>query len=194
LSTNPAARRLFDERVRDMRGAGMTVSVIARELDIQRTTVYRAIRRLFVTAPELALLKYKRAVKFTRADLETLVLRQPEPDRWQLIAAWRRLREYDMLNSPDAPKYLRPAEPAEPDWSASLNLTEAAAYLRVHPGTLRRLVKAQGIPGFKVGTDWRIRPEVLEQWRREREAERDAEIKAESKAAPTFRPRFLLRR
>ena len=45
-----------------------------------------------------------------------------------------------------------------------LKLTEVAAYLRVAKGTVYRLLKAQQLPGFQVGNDWRFRVEDIERW------------------------------
>jgi excisionase family DNA binding protein len=34
---------------------------------------------------------------------------------------------------------------------------EVAAYLKVHPTTVYRLLKRKGLPGFKVGSEFRLR-------------------------------------
>jgi excisionase family DNA binding protein len=41
---------------------------------------------------------------------------------------------------------------------------ELAAYLRVHPTTVYRLLNAGRIPGFRVGDEWRISADVIEHW------------------------------
>ncbi len=38
-----------------------------------------------------------------------------------------------------------------------LTCDEAAAYLRLHPRTVGRLLKARTLPGVKVGSQWRLR-------------------------------------
>lgn len=45
-----------------------------------------------------------------------------------------------------------------------LTAEEVAEYLRVHPYTLRRLVRAGKLPGFKVGGQWRFRKNVIDKW------------------------------
>jgi len=39
---------------------------------------------------------------------------------------------------------------------------EVAEYLRIHPYTVRRLARAEKLPGFKVGGQWRFRKDKLE--------------------------------
>ncbi len=43
-----------------------------------------------------------------------------------------------------------------------LNLTEAAAYLRLRPRTLCALALRQEIPGTKIGGQWRFQRRALE--------------------------------
>lgn len=45
---------------------------------------------------------------------------------------------------------------------ALMTLEEVAAYIQMHEMTIYRLVKAQKIPGFKVGGRWRFRREALD--------------------------------
>lgn len=45
-----------------------------------------------------------------------------------------------------------------------LTVQEAAAFLRVHLETIRRLARKGVIPAFKVGTDWRFRRHALSEW------------------------------
>jgi len=56
---------------------------------------------------------------------------------------------------------------AKEDWPMDgevLTLQEAAAYLKVHPRTLR-LKATQGIvPGAKIGRVWRFHKQQLEEW------------------------------
>lgn len=53
-----------------------------------------------------------------------------------------------------------------------LTVNEAAELSRVNPVTIRRLLKARKIPGFRVGagprSDWRFRRDLLEKWVAER--------------------------
>ena len=43
-----------------------------------------------------------------------------------------------------------------------LTCEEAAAYLRLHPRTVGRLLKAGHLPGVKVGRQWRLRKADLD--------------------------------
>ena len=43
-----------------------------------------------------------------------------------------------------------------------LTCEEAAAYLRVHPRTVYRLLRDGGMPGVRVGRQWRIRRSDLD--------------------------------
>jgi excisionase family DNA binding protein len=45
-----------------------------------------------------------------------------------------------------------------------MTLEEVAAYLRVHESTVYRLLKAQSIPAFKLGSDWRFNQESIDKW------------------------------
>jgi excisionase family DNA binding protein len=52
-----------------------------------------------------------------------------------------------------------------------LTVKEVSEILRVHPETVRRLVKKGKIPSFRIGTEWRFRSDQIarwmaEQWRR----------------------------
>jgi len=51
-----------------------------------------------------------------------------------------------------------------------MTLEEVAAFLRVHPTTVYRLLKKHGIPAFKIGSEWRFNLESVEEWVRERES------------------------
>ena len=53
-----------------------------------------------------------------------------------------------------------------------LTLEEVASYLRVHPSTVYRLLKKRQIPAFKMGSDWRLNLESIDQWRSEAEKAR----------------------
>jgi excisionase family DNA binding protein len=41
---------------------------------------------------------------------------------------------------------------------------ELAEYLRVHRSTVYKLLRRRELPGFRIGTDWRFRREVIDQW------------------------------
>lgn len=43
-----------------------------------------------------------------------------------------------------------------------LTVPEVASQLRVHPMTVRRMIKAGTLPAFKVGRDWRIRTDDVD--------------------------------
>jgi excisionase family DNA binding protein len=55
------------------------------------------------------------------------------------------------------------------DPGAVLTVNDLAHYLRVHPSTIYRLLRAGTLPGFRVGSDWRFRREEIDRWRRESE-------------------------
>ena len=46
-----------------------------------------------------------------------------------------------------------------------LTVRELSNYLRVHPSTIYRLLKKGQLPGFKVGSDWRVNIEAIDSWR-----------------------------
>jgi excisionase family DNA binding protein len=45
-----------------------------------------------------------------------------------------------------------------------MTLKELAAYLKIHPATVYRLLRRKALPGFKMG-DWRFNLEQIDQWR-----------------------------
>jgi len=47
-----------------------------------------------------------------------------------------------------------------------LTLAEVAAYLKVHPSTIYRMVRCRQIPAFRVGRDWRFTRKHIDEWRR----------------------------
>jgi excisionase family DNA binding protein len=52
-----------------------------------------------------------------------------------------------------------------PVWNAD----EVCEYLKIHPGTLYKLVKYHKFPAFKMGSDWRFNVEQIEQWARDKQ-------------------------
>jgi excisionase family DNA binding protein len=48
-----------------------------------------------------------------------------------------------------------------------LKVSDVARLLRVHPTTVYRLLKANGLPGIKLGSDWRFSQEAIERWMKE---------------------------
>ena len=51
-----------------------------------------------------------------------------------------------------------------------LTVREIAAYLRVHPTTVYRLIKKGALPAFRVGSDWRFNIEAVDKWRMQQES------------------------
>ena len=47
---------------------------------------------------------------------------------------------------------------------------DVSVYLRVHPSTVYRLLKRNGLPAFRVGSDWRFNVEAIDRWRSQMEA------------------------
>jgi excisionase family DNA binding protein len=45
-----------------------------------------------------------------------------------------------------------------------LTMKDVCDLLRVHPTTLYKLIKKGKIPGFRIGTDWRFRRDMIERW------------------------------
>jgi excisionase family DNA binding protein len=48
--------------------------------------------------------------------------------------------------------------------SEILNIEEACQFLRIAKPTLYRYLRRGGIPGFKMGRDWKFHRELLEDW------------------------------
>jgi len=53
-----------------------------------------------------------------------------------------------------------------------LNAKEAAALLRAHVETIRRLARRGEIPAFKIGKDWRFYKGALRHWSEEQARDR----------------------
>lgn len=54
-----------------------------------------------------------------------------------------------------------------------MTVEEAAEVLRVHPNTIRALIKAGDLPARKVGVGWRISHRAVERWLEEGIAAKD---------------------
>ena len=54
-----------------------------------------------------------------------------------------------------------------------MTIDEVAEYLRLHPMTVRRLVRERQLPAFKVGRQWRIKRESLDRWVEEKTMQND---------------------
>ena len=46
-----------------------------------------------------------------------------------------------------------------------LTVRELSEYLRVHPTTVYRLLRARQLPGFRVGSEWRFSIDMIDRWR-----------------------------
>ena len=67
-------------------------------------------------------------------------------------------------------KHIEPGKTGiAPTASTLLTVKELAEYLRVHPATIYRLLRAKQIPGFRVGGDWRFDIDMIDRWRSEEE-------------------------
>jgi excisionase family DNA binding protein len=48
--------------------------------------------------------------------------------------------------------------------SSLMTVDEVARYLKMHPLTIRRLAREKKIPAFKLGRQWRVKRELLDEW------------------------------
>ena len=74
-----------------------------------------------------------------------------------------------------------------------MTLDEVAQFLKVHPSTVYRLLKQHSIPAFKLGSDWRFNPELIERLIEAMEADRSAEMYVISSPAKEPFPSGYLR-
>jgi excisionase family DNA binding protein len=82
-----------------------------------------------------------------------------------------------------------------------LTVKEVGDLLQVHPGTLCKLAREGKIPGFRVGTEWRFRKDVIRRWMAEKSmqgqqarAAVDSRVNGESRHRRTVGPRGPRRR
>jgi excisionase family DNA binding protein len=47
-----------------------------------------------------------------------------------------------------------------------MTVKEVAEYLRVHPSSVYKLVRRGELPAFRVGSEWRFKPDEIEKWAR----------------------------
>jgi excisionase family DNA binding protein len=52
----------------------------------------------------------------------------------------------------------------EPSRSQIMTPPEAAKYLGIHVITLYKLLEKGGVPGFKIGGQWRFKKDLLDAW------------------------------
>jgi len=86
--------------------------------------------------------------------------RLPNPKLWEEISRLLDLDKGLLLQFLSEPRQIR---------RGALTLKEAAEFLRISEGTLRRLSKAKKIPAIKLGRKWLFRQVSLERWLAERE-------------------------
>jgi len=46
-----------------------------------------------------------------------------------------------------------------------LTVADVAEYLKVHPSTIYKLLKARKLPAFRMGSDWRFSRNQIDEWR-----------------------------
>ena len=61
------------------------------------------------------------------------------------------------------------AKTVQANLSPVLTVVELCDYLRIHKSTLYRIVKANGIPWFRVGSEYRFNRQAIDEWRRAQE-------------------------
>jgi len=49
-----------------------------------------------------------------------------------------------------------------------MTVKELAAYLRVHPSTIYKLLRLRELPGFRVASEWRFNSTTIDRWLLER--------------------------
>ena len=51
-----------------------------------------------------------------------------------------------------------------PSMAPIMNVKEVAEYLKIHPSTVYKLLRAGDLPAFRIGTDWRFNAEAMDRW------------------------------
>jgi excisionase family DNA binding protein len=64
--------------------------------------------------------------------------------------------------------------------SPVMTVAEVSSYLRIHRSTLYQLIRAAGMPFFRMGSDYRFNRHAIDEWRRAQEFQ---------PALPSSRPR-----
>jgi excisionase family DNA binding protein len=63
-----------------------------------------------------------------------------------------------------------------------MTIAEVAAYLGLHELTVRRLAREGAIPALKLGRQWRVKRDLLEEWIEKRSLHNLGELVQEAKA------------
>ena len=63
-----------------------------------------------------------------------------------------------------------------------MTIAEVAAYLGLHELTVRRLAREGAIPALKLGRQWRVKRDLLEQWIEKRSMHNLGELVQKAKA------------
>ncbi len=58
----------------------------------------------------------------------------------------------------------RPTTPADLDESAVMTIRQVAEYLHCHDMTIYKLIRRHGLPGFRLGKDWRFLRSEIDTW------------------------------
>jgi excisionase family DNA binding protein len=53
-----------------------------------------------------------------------------------------------------------------------MTVKEIAAYLRVHPSTIYKLLRIGELPGFRIASEWRFNSATIDRWLLERDIKR----------------------
>jgi excisionase family DNA binding protein len=73
-----------------------------------------------------------------------------------------------LKRSDSIPHNFRKRERVMADDRELLTVKEVGDLLQVHPGTLYKMAREGKIPGFRVGTEWRFRKDVIRRWMAEK--------------------------
>lgn len=68
------------------------------------------------------------------------------------------------------------AAAARPSEQEVLTREQAAKLLQVHPSVVTRYVRTEGLPGTKMGAEWRFRRSEIVQWLKEKGLQRGAPL------------------